>query len=382
MLRRNLKNITLGAAALTIAMAGSLSQANAFWGHSGGGSSGGSYGSWGGSSGGSSGGSYGGWGGGGYGGGWGYAGYGGSWGSSGGSAGASWGGRHHHHHARRAYRGYGGGYGGSYGGWGSSGGMYAGYGSSGGSSGGSYGSWGSSGGTVIEGPATAVPTTPGNPPPPPGAPAPMLDPNAPAPEPGELPPEAPATGDSTSFFRGARSATLNVHVPADAQVFVNGLATKSTGADRRYVSNGLQAGYNYSYEVRAELVRDGRTITETKVVKLQAGDNSEVNFELNGDEGQIAEQPLSTSLTLHVPAQAKVYLSGNETKSFGETRRFSTTKLANGQAWQDYVVRVELEQNGQLLTKEEAVSLAAGDARELTIRFDAPQVAQTAVDRE
>jgi len=197
-----------------------------------------------------------------------------------------------------------------------------------------------------------------------------------------LPPEAPATGDSTSFFRGARSATLNVHVPADAKVFVNGLATKSTGADRRYVSNGLQAGYNYSYEVRAELVREGRTITETKVIKLQAGDNSEVAFELDGDEGQIAEQPLSTSLTLHVPAEAKVYLSGNETKSAGETRRFSTTKLANGQAWQDYVVRVELEQNGQLLTKEETVSLKAGEARELTINFDAPQVAQAAVDRE
>jgi uncharacterized protein (TIGR03000 family) len=226
------------------------------------------------------------------------------------------------------------------------------------------------------------PMTPGNPPPPPETPAPMLDPNAPTPEPGELPPEAPATGDSTRYFRGARSATLSVHVPADAKVFVNGLATKSAGAERRYVSNGLQAGYNYSYEVRAELVRDGRTITETKVIKLQAGDSSDVTFELTGDEEQVAEQPVRTSLTLHVPAEAKVYLSGNETKSFGKTRRFSTTKLAGGQAWQDYVVRVELEQDGQILTKEETVSLKAGDARELTVSFDAPQVAQATVDRQ
>ena len=361
MLRRNLKNLMLGAAALTIAVVGGASQASAFWGHSHGGSSGGSYGSWGGS--------YGGWGSsGGY---YGYASYGGSWGSYGGyaSSGGSWGGRHHHH--RHAYRAaY---YGGSYGSYGSSGG-YVGWGSSGGSSGGSYGSWGSNGGTVIQTPAVA-PTTP-PPPPAPETPAPAIDGAAPAP--GELPPEAPASGDQTRF---SRSATLSVHVPADAKVFVNGLATKSTGAERRYVSSGLQAGYSYTYEVRAELVRDGQPVSETKVIKLQAGGAADVDFDLNGQE-EVAEQPVSTSLTLHVPADAKVFLSGNETKSYGETRRFSTTKLIAGQEWQDYVVRVELSREGQTLSKEETVSLKAGDTRELTVSFDAPQVAQTTVDRQ
>lgn len=367
MLRRNLKNLMLGAAALTMAVVGGASQANAFWGHSHGGSSGGSYGC--------SGGSYGSWGSsGGY---WGYASSGGSWGSYGGwaSSGGSWGGRHHHH--RRAYRAA---YYGSYGSYGSSGGYYVGWGSSGGSSGGSYGSWGSSGGTVIEGPAVMPQTPP--PPPGPATQAPALDGAAPAPAPGELPPEAPAEGDKSSFYRGPQSATLSVHVPADAKVFVNGLATKSTGAERRYVSSGLQAGYNYTYEVRAELVRGGQPVTETKVIKLQAGGSADVNFELNGQEEEVAEQPVSTSLTLHVPADAKVFLSGNETKSFGETRRFSTTKLVAGGEWQDYVVRVELSRDGQTLTKEETISLKAGDARELTVEFDAPQVAQTNVDRQ
>ncbi|HVW38679.1 MAG TPA: TIGR03000 domain-containing protein, partial [Pirellulales bacterium] len=305
---------------------------------------------------------------------WGYASYGGSWGSYGGyaSSGGSWGGRHHHH--RRAYRAAYYSSGGSYGSYGSSGGYYAGWGSSGGSSGGSYGSWGSSGGTVIEGPATMAPTTP---PPPPSAQPPAIDGNAPAP--GELPPEAPAAGDQTSFDR---SATLSVHVPADAKVFVNGLTTKSTGADRRFVSSGLQAGYSYTYEVRAELVRDGRPVTETKVIKLQAGGAADVNFDMNGQEEEVAEQPVSTSLTLHVPADAKVFLSGNETQSFGETRRFSTTKLTAGGEWQDYVVRVELTRDGKTLTKVETVSLKPGDDRELTVDFDAPQVAQTKVDRQ
>jgi uncharacterized protein (TIGR03000 family) len=362
MLRRNLKKLMLGAAALTFVVVGGVSQASAFWGHSRGGSSGGSYGS--------SGGSYGSWGSsGGY---YGYASSGGSWGSYGGwaSSGGSWGGRRHHH--RHAYRAAYYSSGGSYGSYGSSGGYYVGWGSSGGSSGGSYGSWGSSGGAVIEQPATMAPTTP---PPAPSAQPPAIEGAAP----GELPPEAPASGDQTSYYH---SATLSVHVPADAKVFVNGLATKSTGAERRYVSSGLLDGYSYTYEVRAELVRDGRPVIETKVIKLQAGGNAAVNFDLNGQEEEVAEQPVSTSLTLHVPADAKVFLSGNETKSFGETRRFSTTKLAAGGEWQDYVVRVELTRDGKTLTKVETVSLKAGDARELTVDFDAPQVAQTNVDRQ
>jgi uncharacterized protein (TIGR03000 family) len=367
MLRRNLKKLTLGAAALTMAMVGGASQADAFWGHSSGGSWGGSYG-------------------GGYNG---YASYGGSWGSYGGSSGGGWHGHHRHHH-RRAYYSSGsyGGYGssggsyGSSGGWyagygssgGSSGGWYAGYGSSGGSSGGSYGSWGSSGGTVIETPAAPATQTP--PPPPVGAPS--LEPGAPAPAPGEIPPEAPPADGSASL----NSATLNVHVPADAKVFVNGLATKSVGADRRYVSNGLQRGYNYSYEIRAEFVKDGQAVTQTKVIKLQAGGASDVTFGPQAEDEQIAEQPVSTSLTLHVPADAKVYLSGNETRGAGEVRRFSTTKLAAGQQWQDYVVRVEVQRDGRTLSKEETVSLKGGDARELNVDFSAPQVAQTSVDRQ
>jgi uncharacterized protein (TIGR03000 family) len=178
------------------------------------------------------------------------------------------------------------------------------------------------------------------------------------------------------------NATLNVHVPADAKVFVNGLATKSSGAERHYVSNGLRPGYNYSYEIRAEFIRDGRSVSQTKTVKLRAGDSSDVTFELTGDEEQVAEQPVNTSLTLHVPADAKVYLSGNETHGSGEVRRFSTTKLQAGQKWQDYVVRVEVQRNGKTMTKEETVSLNGGDARELDITFDAPQVAQTTVDRQ
>ena len=147
----------------------------------------------------------------------------------------------------------------------------------------------------------------------------------------------------------------------------------------------MRPGYNYSYEIRAEFVREGRTVSQTKTVKLRAGDSSNVTFELNGDEEQVAEQPVSTSLTLHVPADAKVYLSGNETHGSGEVRRFSTTKLQSGQKWQDYVVRVEVQRNGKTLSKEENVSLNGGDARELDhhLRRSAgrPDLGRSSVDQ-
>ena len=363
MLQRTFKNLLMGAVVVAGSLVADTPQADAFWGHS----SGGSYGSWG-----SSGGYY---------------------GSSGGSSGGyyaygSWGGGHHRHHHRRAYYG-------SSGGWGSSGGSYGSW----GSSGGSYGSWGSSGGyvggAVITTPPAggAAPPAPGyaptTPPPYPGdmpqdqdnvAPPPGPEDNSGVPpgldnnppEDGAVPPEAGA-----GLYRRARGATLTVRVPADAKVFVNGLATTSTGTFRRYVSNGLQPGLTYAYEVRAEVVRNGRPISETKTIKLQAGDVSDLEFAMNGSNDEsIASEPVRTSLTLHVPADAKVYLSGKETRGFGETRVFSTTKLPLGEQWASYVVRVEVQRDGETLSQEETVDLSGGETRELTIAFDAPQVAR------
>jgi uncharacterized protein (TIGR03000 family) len=85
-------------------------------------------------------------------------------------------------------------------------------------------------------------------------------PSPPAPG-GAAPLPAPGT---TSIGRDA--ALLSVHVPAESKVFVNDLATRSTGSDRRYMSRGLAAGREYTYSVRAEIERDGKLLSETKVL--------------------------------------------------------------------------------------------------------------------
>jgi len=135
---------------------------------------------------------------------------------------------------------------------------------------------------------------------------------------------------------------------------------------------------NYTYELKAQMIRDGKPVEETKVVQLQAGQTAEVDFNSAPEvvDERTAAKPVKTSLTLNVPADAKVFLSGNESKSTGEVRQFVTTKLNAGDSWDNYVIRVELERNGQKITKEETIKLAAGQTRELTIDVDAAQVAQ------
>lgn len=77
------------------------------------------------------------------------------------------------------------------------------------------------------------------------------------------------------------SALLTIWVPADARVMINGLPTMSTGSKREYVSHGLEPGLTYKYEVCAQIIRDGKTLEETKVVFMTAGAQEGVAFGFN-----------------------------------------------------------------------------------------------------
>jgi len=85
---------------------------------------------------------------------------------------------------------------------------------------------------------------------------------------------------------------------------------------------------------------------------------------------------VKTSLTIHVPADAKITLAGVDTKQSGETRQFATTRLAAGQTWDGYKVAVELTKNGQTLHEERTIKLIGGEAQDLSIGFDSTAVAK------
>jgi uncharacterized protein (TIGR03000 family) len=293
-----------------------------------------------------------------------YGSSGGSWGSSGGSwgsSGGSWGSSGGYY--RASWGSSGGSWGSSGGSWGSSGGSSGGsWGSSGGSSG---GSWGSSGGS--SGGYQVVPSSPATP----AAPAQPATPPATPPGPSDA---GPAPTNSTfhpTYGPLRNSALLNVKVPEDAKVFVNDRETTSKGASREYISRDLQNGARYNYEVRAEFVRDGKTVSETQSIQLGGGQNGSLDF-TGAATVQTAELPVKTSLIIHVPADAKLFLAGHPTKATGEVREFTTTRLNAGSEWTTYSIRAEIERDGKTQVREEQVSLKAGESRDLSISFDGP----------
>lgn len=79
---------------------------------------------------------------------------------------------------------------------------------------------------------------------------------------------------------------LAVHVPADARVYVNDELTANDGALRYFNSVGLEPGEAYVYRVRAEVVRDGKVLSETKVARVGAGKSADLQFGLEGGESE------------------------------------------------------------------------------------------------
>jgi uncharacterized protein (TIGR03000 family) len=170
------------------------------------------------------------------------------------------------------------------------------------------------------------------------------------------------------------SAAIRVNVPTDAVVFVNDRPTTSTGAERSFVSRGLSSGRTYAYQLRVEFTRDGEQVVENKLVRLRAGESIDLSF--GAGEQVAAEAAPATDLTLHVPAEARVTLAGAATTTAGESRTYTTTSLAAGQEWDGYVVRVELERDGQTIVKEKSLTIVGGESYELSFDFaDATTVA-------
>jgi uncharacterized protein (TIGR03000 family) len=206
-----------------------------------------------------------------YGGGWGCGGWGG-WGCGGcwGYGGWGWGG---------GWGGWGGGWG-CYGCWGG----YAAYGVSapylaysaygpygfpgcvgcGGGCYGCYGGWSCYGSPIVVTPPAAPP-------------------NRKAPSEDVAPPKGDKKEDKKGIFNPDVSnagswATIVMQVPVDAKVFIDGVQMKSTSARRVYQTPMLEEGETYFYDIRVELVRDGRTYAETRRVIINPGQRIAANF--------------------------------------------------------------------------------------------------------
>ena len=78
-------------------------------------------------------------------------------------------------------------------------------------------------------------------------------------------------------------ARLEVKVPADSTVYLQGQRMTLTGPVRRYYSPRLRRGVNYIYTVKVEVARQATVLSKTTKAKVQAGQRIEVAVDFDRD---------------------------------------------------------------------------------------------------
>jgi uncharacterized protein (TIGR03000 family) len=96
-----------------------------------------------------------------------------------------------------------------------------------------------------------------------------------------------ASPTQLSEAAGAVRTTLTLQLPEDAKVVLAGNLTGATGAIRRYTTTGLAKGEKWEdYRVLATAVRNGRTVTQERTIRLTGGESKLLHFQL--DDRQVA----------------------------------------------------------------------------------------------
>ncbi len=96
-------------------------------------------------------------------------------------------------------------------------------------------------------------------------------------------PNTEKTKPKTESSVAPNRARLIVEAPQDAKLFVNDKPIPFTSEKRSFSTPELKAGESYYYEVRVEIMRDGKPVSETRKVVIQRGDVARVDFKnMNG----------------------------------------------------------------------------------------------------
>lgn len=71
---------------------------------------------------------------------------------------------------------------------------------------------------------------------------------------------------------------LIVELPQDANLFINDTPTNVQSTRRVFQTPPLEQGYRYTYTLRAEVVRDGQTVSQEQTVSFRPGEEARANF--------------------------------------------------------------------------------------------------------
>lgn len=98
-------------------------------------------------------------------------------------------------------------------------------------------------------------------------------------------------------------ATLTVHLPSAARLFVNDVRAQSTGPTRTLATPPLEPGYDYFYQVRVELDHAGKKLEASKKVLFRAGQNIVADFRAVEPQTVVAKSsPAASTDTSAKPA--------------------------------------------------------------------------------
>lgn len=84
------------------------------------------------------------------------------------------------------------------------------------------------------------------------------------------------------------SARIVIEVPANAKLYIDGQLLKDASGERLFYTPTLNPGEKYFYDVRIELVKNGKSISESKKVIVQAGDMLRESFNGLGEPTAVA----------------------------------------------------------------------------------------------
>jgi len=73
-------------------------------------------------------------------------------------------------------------------------------------------------------------------------------------------------------------AKLIVDLPADAKLFIDDRPIQVSSQRPVFVTPTLDAGKTYYYDLRAEIIRDGKPVSDTKRVVFHAGEELRESF--------------------------------------------------------------------------------------------------------
>jgi uncharacterized protein (TIGR03000 family) len=197
---------------------------------------------------------------------------------------------------------------------------------------------------------------------------------------------------------------LEVRVPADAEIFVDGAKTVQKGTLRRFVSPPIPPGPRYTYEIKAKWMEGGREVSQIRKLNVRAGDRLSVDLtrpatemmptdsrparegrsgrRLRGDSyepvpasppselrradyytpetARSSMQPNQVSLEVRVPADAEIFVEGEKTAQKGTLRRFVSPPITPGTRY-TYEIKAKWMEGGREVDRTRKVDVRAGD---------------------